>query len=50
MTVTNVLFPMYKVFMESMQSVASAAKIRITSQYNPMTSLLDPIYVVKVIG
>jgi len=42
--ITNVLFPMYKYFIEpDMRS----AMIRINSTYNPMTSLLEPTYVVK---
>ena len=45
--VTNVLFPMFKVFTESMDSVLRNAKIRIHSLYNPMTSMLEPTYVVK---
>ncbi len=45
--VTNVLFPMFKVFTESLDSDLRNAKIRIHSLYNPMTSMLEPTYVVK---
>lgn len=45
---TSILFPMFKVFRESMKSDINGAKIRIHSLYNPMTSMLEPVYVVKV--
>jgi hypothetical protein len=71
--VTSVLFPMFKVFLESMKSGAplaagaavhrvtllplhctgadwtdmASATIRVYSLYNPMTSLLEPMYVSK---
>lgn len=42
--VTNVMFPMYKAFIEpDLQS----AKIRIHSTYNPMAAMVDPIYSCK---
>lgn len=39
---------MYKVFLESIKSDNHNAKIRIYSHYNPMASLLEPLYVSKV--
>lgn len=45
--VTNVMFPMYKAFIEP---DLEAAKIRIHSTYNPMAAMVDPIYSCKVLA
>jgi hypothetical protein len=45
LSVTNVMFPMYKAFIEP---DIQAAKIRIHSSYNPMISMVDPVYSCKV--
>jgi len=42
--VTNVMFPMYKAFIEP---DLEAAKIRIHSTYNPMAAMVDPVYSCK---
>jgi uridine kinase len=42
--VTNVMFPMYKAFIEP---DLESAKIRIHSTYNPMAAMVDPIYSCK---
>jgi uridine kinase len=44
LSVTNVMFPMYKAFIEP---DIQTAKIRIHSTYNPMSSMVDPIYSCK---
>jgi uridine kinase len=42
--ITQIVFPMYKAFIEP---DTRAAKIRITGSYNPMTTIADPLYVCR---